>query len=254
MLLTEYDPNPKAYINPEDIIGKIENMPKLGIACFSQTLFQEIIDQFEHEVITESLNKKSLIYRIKFNQHSIALFLSPTGAPACIGMFEELIAMGVEKFVYFGTCGVLNREIKDCSIIIPTAALRDEGTSYHYLEASDEIEVNSKYMNLFIERLHTHHLTYTLGKTWTIDAFFRETKEKVERRKKQGCISVEMECSALAAVAKFRDVDLFQFFYAADCLDGDNWDERSLKCRTHFDKKLSVVVLALELCTLMVTL
>jgi len=62
------------------------------------------------------------------------------------------------------------------------------------------------------------------GKTWTTDAFFRETQAKLKRRKEQGCISVEMECASLAAIAKFRDVAFAQFFYATDTLDGDGWD------------------------------
>ena len=46
----------------------------------------------------------------------------------------------------------------------------------------------------------------------------------MERRKKQGCVCVEMECASLAAVAKFRDVKFAQFFYVTDNLDGPVWD------------------------------
>lgn len=71
--------------------------------------------------------------------------MSRVGAPVCTVGYEEVLAMGLEKLIMFGSCGVLSREIGDLAIIIPTSAMRDEGTSYHYLEVSDEIEVNTKY-------------------------------------------------------------------------------------------------------------
>ena len=50
--------------------------------------------------------------------------------------FEELFALGIESIVVFGTCGVLDSSIKDCAILLPTLAYRDEGTSFHYAQAS----------------------------------------------------------------------------------------------------------------------
>ena len=67
--------------------------------------------------------------------------MSRVGAPACVVQYEELFAMGLEKVVVFGTCGVLDKSIDDLAIIIPNKAIRDEGTSYHYLKSSREIIV-----------------------------------------------------------------------------------------------------------------
>ena len=71
----------------------------------------------------------------------------------------------MEKLVLFGTCGVLDRDIEATSIIIPTAALRDEGTSYHYLPASDEVEVNKKTLPLFQAFLDSHKVSYQSRKS-----------------------------------------------------------------------------------------
>ena len=65
-------------------------------------------------------------------------------APACVGQFEEIIAMGARRFILLGNCGVLDKRIEDCGIIIPTKAIRDESTSYHYAPASDLIDVNTR--------------------------------------------------------------------------------------------------------------
>lgn len=72
-------------------------------------------------------------------------------------------------------------------------------------------------------------------------------KKKMECRRQQGCLCVEMECSALAAVAQFREKELFQFLYASDCLDGEHWDKRSLGNEMKFAEKDAFAQLALEL-------
>ena len=150
-------------------------------------------------------------------------------------------------FIVFGTCGVLDREIEDCSILIPNRAVRDEGTSYHYAPAENEIEVNGNYLGLFTDLLDAMNIHYTVGKVWTTDAFYRETVEKVKRRKEQGCICVDMECSANAAAARFRGRELFQFFYAADNLDAEQWDVRSLGNDAKLMEKDRIAMIALEL-------
>ena len=70
-----------------------------------------------------------------------------------------------------------------------------------------------------------------------VDAIYRETPEKVRRRKQQGCVCVDMECSANAAAARFRDKDLVQFFYAADNLDAEKWEPRSLSNDSKLEEK-----------------
>lgn len=173
--------------------------------------------------------------------------MSRVGASACIVSYEEVMAMGLQKLIMFGTCGVLDKDIEDCSIIIPTSAIRDEGTSYHYLEESEEVSVNEKYVALFESILEEHNYSHTKGKVWTTDASYRETKDKMQKRKEQGCVCVDMECSAMAAVAKFRNKDFFQFFHAADNLDSTNWEKRSLGNGANLNEKEKIVLLALEL-------
>ena len=173
--------------------------------------------------------------------------MSRVGAPACTVAYEEAMAMGLEKLIMFGTCGVLDRSINDLAIIIPTSAIRDEGTSYHYMKSSTEIKVNEKYKEDFEEILNKNNISSIEGKVWTTDAPYRETRDKVLKRKKQGCICVDMECSAMSAVAKFRNKDLFQFFYAADNLDSTKWDKRSLGNNDRLSEKEKIIYLALEL-------
>ncbi len=252
MILEQFDSNKKSIINPEDIVEKIENIPEIAIACFSKRLFDKLVIEFNAEpIITKhfgNANSKDNLYKFTHKDKEFALFMTFVGAPNTVGQLEELHYIGIKKFVIFGTCGVLDSSIKELSIIIPNKAVRDEGTSYHYKEASDEIDVNNdKNINDFIDILNKNNITYTVGKVWTNDAFYRETHKKMQDRKNSGCICVDMECSAVAAFADFRDVEIFHFFYSADNLDSENWDKRSLGCETDLDKKTKIGFIAAEM-------
>lgn len=251
MILTEFDGTKKAVINPEDIIKPVKEMPEVAVACYSNATFERMLGELDTEIVatTSTANGVTPIYRVNYKGKEIALFMIDVGAPASVGMLEEVFIMGIRKVIVFGTCGVLDQRIDDCSIIIPDSAVRDEGTSYHYAPASDEIEVNQKHMDVFTKMLEELNIKYTVGKTWTTDAFYRETPEKVRHRKEQGCICVDMECSADAAVAKFREKDLIQFFYAADNLDSQKWDVRSLSNHSKLEEKDRIAIIALELAT-----
>lgn len=249
MLLHEFDPNPVAVINPSDTRGPVEGCPKVAVSCFERSTFQRMAERLGGAEITrlKKANWDTPVYRTAYKGTEIALFEAYVGAAGCVGDLEELFFAGVEKLVLFGTCGVLDKSVRDCGVIIPTSALRDEGASFHYAPPSDEIEVNPKYREEFIEILNHHSCTYALGKTWTTDAFYRETEEKMARRRAAGCVCVDMECSAVAALARFRGKEVFQFFHGSDCLDGGDWEEYGLSQNANITGKDKAALLALEL-------
>lgn len=248
MVLEEFDGNSRAVVNPDDIVAPVQGMPKTAVTCFASETFGRMLESFGGEKIAESrvANMVIPVYKTTYRGVELALFLSDVGAPPCVALLEDIFAMGAKKVVMFGTCGVLDSAIADCSIIIPDAAVRDEGTSFHYAPPSDEIAVNTKYIGAFREMLDRIGCAYTVGKTWTTDGIYRETKAKVARRKEAGCICVDMECSAVAALAQFRGKDVFQFFYAADNLDAEVWDERSLSNTANLSEKDKVALLAMD--------
>ncbi len=148
-----------------------------------------------------------------------------TAAFAAI-VLEELIALGGRKFVACGGAGVLDSGIPPGRFIIPTAALRDEGTSYHYQRAGRFSRPHPEAVRAIREACRRGNHTVLTGKTWTTDAVFRETPGAVERRRRDGCLTVEMEAAAFFAVARFRKVVFGQILYAGDDLGGAEWDSR----------------------------
>ncbi len=154
--------------------------------------------------------------------------MSRVGAPACVVGFEEVVAMGAEKFVLFGSCGVLNDEKVKNKIIIPTSAVRDEGTSYHYIAPSAEINADKNSVRILEDVIKSCGYQYIKGKTWTSDAIYRETIPVINERRQEGCIAADMECAAMLAVAQYRKIPFIQFLYGADDLSSDKWDIRDL--------------------------
>lgn len=166
------------------------------------------------------------VYEYKCNGIPVAVLHPGVTAPFVVAVFEVLIASGFCKFVAYGTAGVLDSSIGKGSVVIPESAVRDEGISYHYVAPRREIKMDPDVVNVIENVLIKNQVDYRIGKTWTLDALFRETKGKIEKRKSEGCITVEMECSAFLAVSRFRRVKFGQILFADDDISKDNWDSR----------------------------
>ena len=249
MLLSEFDGDQKAVINPDMIVGRIADFPETVVSVFSHQLFDAVVRFLDGVKIaqTSDVDGDWPIYAVNYKGRTFAFCKARCGAPACVATFEDIIAMGAKRIILTGNCGVLDKNIQDCGIIIPTKALRDEGTSYQYAPAGDCIDVNLKYADEFKALLTRLGYSYVEGTTWTTDGIYRETRKKVETRKQMGAVCVEMECASMQAMCNFRNVDFFQFLYAGDNLDHSNWDPRSLSGNTRLDDKQKIALLAFEL-------
>lgn len=249
MLLEEFDKNKRAIFNPDTFHEVLKEMPKTCVSFFSKSLMKEIVEKYPVTQIAKISNSTANfpVYKITIDGIDLAIYQSAVGAPACVSNYEELISLGVKNFLLVGCCGCLEKKLEEYSIIIPTSAIRDEGTSYHYAVASDETIIDNKVVNILETTLKSLSLNYTKGKTWTTDAIFRETKDKVEKRKSQGAITVDMECSAMNVVSEFRGVNFGQIFYAADNLGGEEYDPRTIMLDVEtFDEKKKIIPIALK--------
>ena len=246
--------NTEPFIKPHGIKfrdGQDTNikLPKTAIGVFSRHLFKDIVEKFNTKEVgyISTANLERNIYIINYKGTYLTLFMAGVGGPLISADIEELHAQGVEKFIIFGNCGVLDSNIEDCSIIIPTLAYREDGVSYHYVEESDTIPMNPKYVDEFIDILNEYNFEYIKAPTWTTDAFYRETVNKIKKYQDLDVKTVEMEGASIAAVCKYLNIDYFTFYYAGDNLDSVEWDERSLSGLVNIDKKKEVTILALEL-------
>ncbi len=142
------------------------------------------------------------------------------GAPHAVAFLEELIAGGTREFLNIGTAGGLIEK----GVFLCNRAVRDEGTSHHYIADSIYSYPDENLTKKFEKALEKGGIKYTLGSTWTIDAPYRETKREIAHYKNKGILTVEMEASALFAVAKLRKVKIAAAFVVSDILGKNKWD------------------------------
>lgn len=248
MLLSEFTQG-RAVIEPDMLISPVEDFPEVTVSVFSWQLFESVLELLDARVIARvhSVDGLNPVYRVEYGGRSFAFYKSMMGGPKCVADYEDIMAMGSKRLILFGNCGVLDRSIEDCGIIIPTAALRDEGVSYHYLPPSDAVELDGRYRELFREVLRERGVSWVEGVTWTTDGVYRETPERVGKRRAQGAITVEMECASMQALCSYRGTEFFQFLYAGDNLDGTEWEPRSVSGGSRLDDKVKIAFLAFEL-------
>jgi uridine phosphorylase len=245
--ILEFDPTPQAVIEPSKILRRIP-LPRCAVPCFFQEVITKVIAEHHAEVAFTMKSELGPhpIYTLDYKGSPVTIFHPGVGAPLAAGILEEAIALGCECFVACGGAGVLNKEIAVGHLVLPTAAVRDEGTSYHYLPPSREVTADPVVVGAIQATLQAHGVPYLPGKTWTTDAFYRETPEKVQRRRAEGCLTVEMEAAAFFAVAQFRKVRFGQILYGGDDVSAPEWDHRGWQSRE--EVREHIFWLAVEAC------
>ena len=245
--ILEFDPDPQAILFPQvdSIRGKL---PEEAVLCFFQDVLQDHLRNGKLEIVGSLKSEIGLnpIYVTSLNNQWITVLHPGVGAALSAGFLERLIAAGVKKFIVCGGCGVLSEDLPVGHILIPESAIRDEGTSYHYLPPSRESYPSRGIVRKIIKTLQKMNVPYTKVKTWTTDGFYRETVAKRARRVQEGCSIVEMEAAALFAVAAFRHVELAMVCYAGDLVIPEKWDFREWDKRG--DSRTLLFEIALQSC------
>jgi uridine phosphorylase len=248
--ILEYDPAPEAVIEPSRVI-KPAGLPEHCVICF----FQEVLRKLRRERRTRPIARLSSedgtrpVYELRLRGKRLSVFHPGVGASLAAAWLEEAIALGCRKFIACGGAGVLRRDIATGHVIVPASAVRDEGTSYHYLPPGREVEATPSAVKAIRTVLERHDCRYVIGKTWTTDAFYRETPAKVRMRRAEGCLTVEMEAAAFFAAARFRKVPFAQMLYGGDDVSGKDWDPRRRDSRVPVRERL--FWLAAEACLLL---
>ncbi|MFC5970102.1 nucleoside phosphorylase [Halomarina salina] len=148
------------------------------------------------------------------------------GAPTTAMLMDELVADGVETFLSVGMAGSLDETIELGEFVVCDRAIRDEGTSHHYVESARFAHA-SESLTEATERLLTDRAaSYHVGPSWTIDAIYRETVAEVERYAEEGVLTVEMEAAAVFAVAEARSVEVGSMFVVSDYLGTGDWEPK----------------------------
>ena len=246
--ILEFDEDKNAFIRPSNMIKPVDGIAENCVLCFFSEAIEKIVSEHPHKIVShyQAEGFDFPLYELDYKGKKIGLIQAGVGAPLAAAQIEELTAMGCKKFIACGMSGALQKELTVGHLIIPIAAVRDEGTSYHYVKPAREISANERIVRVIESELLQKKIPYIKAKTWTTDAFYRETPDKIALRKKEGCVTVEMEASAFMAAAQYNNVDFGQILCSGDSLAGDEWDMRDYNRRT--DIREFALRLTLDIC------
>ncbi|MGI9381710.1 MAG: nucleoside phosphorylase [Methyloligellaceae bacterium] len=144
------------------------------------------------------------LYTFRHGGTEFGLVGCAVGASFAVLIAEELFACGCRLLVSITSAGQLTTTREPPYFVLIDRALRDEGTSYHYLPASPFSHADSALVANIEAGTAALETQVIRGAVWTTDAPFRETREAIESAKAQGCLAVEMEAAALYAFAQAR--------------------------------------------------
>jgi uridine phosphorylase len=231
--ILEFDPALSAVIEPIHLIKRVE-FPRLAVACFFHEVIRRLVEDGRANVL--ALQRSEMgdhpIYSIEYEGQQLAVFHPTAGAPMAAALVEEVIAHGAKAIIGCGGSGALDAELSLGQAVVPISAIRDEGTSYHYLPPSREVEASPAAVAAISAALRQRNISYVETKTWTTDAVYRETHAKVIARRAEGCRVVEMEAAALFAVGRFRRVAIGELLYAGDSVASGTWEHREWNDQT----------------------
>jgi uridine phosphorylase len=195
--------------------------PKGVIFTFQTKLMNYIIDHYPVRKVDHIFGE---FYVLETDNGNIGITGNiGIGAPVTAILLEELSSFGIKNFISIGTAGALKRDLKLGSIIVCDKAIRDEGTSYHYLEGEKYAYPSENLKQTIVKTIEKLGKDYTLGTSWTTDAVFRETVKEIDHYKVEGVSTVDMEASAIFAVAKYLNVEAASIFTISDHIGEKEW-------------------------------
>lgn len=166
----------------------------------------------------------SRLYLARHRSSHYTLVGPLVGSPYAVMVLETLITWGARKIIFFGWCGAISKQINIGDVILPTAAIIDEGTSRHYVDDSRPASYPSDSLTANIRTaMQEKQVDFHEGTVWTTDGIFRETAEKVTAHQNNNVLGVEMELSALFSVGAYRNIDVGGLLVVSDDLSTLQW-------------------------------
>jgi uridine phosphorylase len=146
----------------------------------------------------------------------MGLIPGTVGAPFAVLVAEQLIASGCKHIIGYSSSGAVADWLQLPCLVVPDRALRDEGTSYHYLPPAAWIEPRGGLGENLARCAAECGLPVHRGPTWTTDAPYRETRTQIERHRADGVLTVEMEAAALMALSQVSGAEIASLLHVTN--------------------------------------
>jgi uridine phosphorylase len=223
-----------ALFQPKDYLGHVSKgatpdghpIPEGAVFVYSSKLLRQVLDR--HEVRERHVSYG--FHEVQVPGGTVAVVGGfGIGGPAAATTMEELIGAGVRRAVSIGGAGGLHPALGIGDLVVCDGAVRDEGVSYHYLPPGERyVHPDEELTARLLEAIEERAQHVVVGRTWTTDAPYRETREEVLHYRAEGVLTVEMEAASLAAVALYRGVAFATAFAVMDSLAKETWRPEGL--------------------------
>lgn len=232
--LEEFDKDKKQFLasEKEDLIF---NNDSCLIICYFGEEIDKLFNNNEIKVYYDIKDTTNFSLYQDIKNSNLFYVKGLVGSPLMGSYLDLFIKHGLKNILFIGGAGCLI-DNKAGEIFVVKEALRDEGFSYHYAKPSRVVLANEKVLKIMTNFLNKNNINYQLAKSWTIDAIYRETKNKVKLRKLEDCQLVEMEQAGLIALTNFYKVNYGALLYAGDDLSKNkhSWrDWQNLNIRNY---------------------
>jgi uridine phosphorylase len=234
-----FDPDTKPLVTPGELVknltrpllsAKALQVEACALICVTPHDLRAFVKMMQGEPVKAWKGFRE-VYRGSAGAGSVTICRTPFGAPGCVALAEELAAFGTKRIIFMGYCGSLQPRARAGDVICPTEAVREEGTSYHYLPPDVAVQPDQELLGVIRNCLERKKIPYHQGTIWTTDAIYRETKGKVKQYQEKGVLGVEMELAALFAFGMARQVAVGGLLVVADDLSAERWRPRFFALR-----------------------
>lgn len=232
----------RSVTRPSTPFERDASFPESVILCFQPPVYEYARDTHRGQQ-RDSNHPRYSLYQLEDPLPDIGVVGNlGIGGPATVRVVEELIARGVDAFVIVGHAGGLQREIDLGDVVVVERALRDEGTSYHYLEPDRAVAASSTMREALVAAAEANGETVHVGTTWTTDAIFRQTPREVESHANDGVLTVDMEAASAFAVASYREVEAGAAFIISDYVGPEDWGGQLAETWPHLERLFDVTL------------
>ncbi len=243
MITDDYDITTEPLISLEAFYGAPKRIVDKCLIIFSRVIHGHLLKSRDCAVIGRltSCNGDTDIYGFELDGERIAFYLTGIGSAIASGMcYEAHWQTGATQFIMFGSCGSLDREKTYGRFVLPTQCYRGDGCSYYYAPPCDYIPIrNADRLSAIFDEIGA---PYVKGRVWTTDSMLRETVGLAQRRRREGCLAVEMELAGVQALCDFYGLQLYDFLEAGDVLGESDYDIQGLPAANHDLGKLMIAL------------
>jgi purine-nucleoside phosphorylase len=164
------------------------------------------------------------LFDFKIGRNKIGILGCAVGSSFAVLVTEEMFVSGCELLISITSSGRINNLDSNARFLLIEKALRDEGTSGHYIEPSAYSNIGTRLLQKLRKNLATAQVPVDVGSSWTTDAPFRETRTAIEQAKAKLIDCVEMEAAALYAFAKAKNKHVVCLAHLTNTMAQDEGD------------------------------